>query len=54
MKQKDKYDIFNSLYIYGNESKLDDLLGRIYCTVISELQIQKQSRKGINGKVSAN
>ncbi len=53
MKRKDKFDVFNSLYIYGNENKLDDLLGRIYCAVISELQIQNKIGKNIRGKTSA-
>lgn len=50
MKKKSKYDVFNSLYIYGNEEKVDDLLGRIYFSVISQFEIQTRKEKRFGGK----
>lgn len=52
MKKKDNYDVFNSLYIYGNEEKVDDLLGRVYFTVASQFEIQTKNGKSFNGKLS--
>ncbi len=49
MKMKDKHDVFNSLFFYGNEEKLDVLLGRIYTSVVSEYEIQTKNTKHLSG-----
>lgn len=50
MKKKNDLDVFNSLYIYGNEEKLDALLSQIYTSVISQFEIQTKKGKNIGGK----
>ncbi len=50
MKMKNDLDVFNSLYIYGNEEKLDALLSQIYTSVISQIEIQTKKGKNIGGK----
>lgn len=50
MKLRDDFDIFNSLYIYGNEEKLDALLSQIYTFVISQFEIQAKNGNSIGGK----
>lgn len=50
MKKKNDLDVFNSLYIYGNEEKLDALLSQIYTSVISQFEIQTKKGKSIGGK----
>ena len=49
MKKRNKHDVFNSLYIYGNEQKVDDLLGKIYFSVISQLEVQISKEKSFGG-----
>lgn len=51
MKKKNVHDVFNSLYIYGNEEKLDELLGKIYTSVITEFEIQTKRGKSLSGNL---
>lgn len=50
MKKKEHLDVFNSLYIYGNEEKIDALLSQIYTSVISQFEIQTKKSENIGGK----
>lgn len=51
MKKKKDLDSATSLYIYGNEEKLDDLLSKIYTFVVSQFELQTNKGKSFGGKI---